>query len=243
MPPVSLFGLQRDRSLLVSINGSVSLPFRRLRLETLDGRVSSRSDPDPFDLDAEEIFDKGNVLLTVLGQRFECSAFRDIGFPTGESNVFDFGLGEEIEIGWKNRRRKNRRTAKSTQSTSGFITTVLRVNVRLTRESFHFFPIKLVLGPHLDFLKPIENIELGQVQRSVTVDHSGVLHDDEIEPSGSTSTTCSHSPFSTNFLKLNSDVLWQKDETSISSIALEAQRSTPTLSCSVGKGPPPTLVV
>jgi hypothetical protein len=64
--------------------------------------MPSRSDPDPFYLDPEEVLDELDVLLTVLGQGFESGAFRDIGFPPGEGGVLDFDLSEEIEIGYKN---------------------------------------------------------------------------------------------------------------------------------------------
>jgi hypothetical protein len=56
--------------------------------------VPSRSNPDPFDLDPEEVLDKLDVLLTVFRQGFEGGAFRNVGFPPGEGGVFDFNLGE-----------------------------------------------------------------------------------------------------------------------------------------------------
>jgi hypothetical protein len=78
-------------------------PTRRTEssLETLDRRVPSRSNPDPFDLDPEEVLDKLDILLTVLGQGFESGAFRNVGFPPGEGCVFDVDLGEEVKVGYE----------------------------------------------------------------------------------------------------------------------------------------------
>lgn len=60
-----------------------------------------RSNPDPFDLDPEEVLDELDVLLTVLGQGFESGAFRNVGFPPGEGGVLDFDLGEEVKVGYE----------------------------------------------------------------------------------------------------------------------------------------------
>jgi hypothetical protein len=169
-----------------------------MRLETLDSRVTSGSDTDPFYLDVEEVFDVPDVFLTVFGQRLECRAFRNIRLPTGESDVFHLDLGEEVEIGYED-------VVRVQFSYHDHFIDLL--SEKLTWESLNLLSIKLVLGSDLDLLEPVKHIELGQVQRGVSVDHRRVLHDHQIEPSGSTSSTSRYSPFSTNFLELNTDVL------------------------------------
>jgi hypothetical protein len=61
--------------------------------------------------------------------------------------------------------------------------------------------VKLVPDSYLDFLKAIKNVQLGQVQFGVTVDHGRVPHDDQIEPSTSPPPSSSCTPFSTDFLQ------------------------------------------
>jgi len=70
-----------------------------MRSKTFNSRVTSGSDTDPFHLDVEEVLDELDVFLTVLGQRLKGRAFRDVGFPTREGDVFYLDLGEEVEIG------------------------------------------------------------------------------------------------------------------------------------------------
>lgn len=65
----------------------------------------------------------------------------------------------------------------------------------LTREAFELLTVQDVFCSDLDLLETIENIELGQVQRGVTVDHGRVLEHDEIEPTAATTTTGSDAPF------------------------------------------------
>jgi hypothetical protein len=79
--------------------------------------------------------------------------------------------------------------------------------VEIGRESFNLFTLEGVLGGDLDLLESIEDVELGQVQRGIAVDHGRVPHDDQIEPSTSPSTTGSDTPFSPDFLELNTNVL------------------------------------
>jgi hypothetical protein len=55
--------------------------------------VPRRSNPDPLDLDPEEVLDEPDILLTVLGQGFEGGAFRNVGLPPWEGGVFDVDLG------------------------------------------------------------------------------------------------------------------------------------------------------
>lgn len=47
-----------------------------------------------------------------------------------------------------------------------------------TWEALDFLPIYDVLDGHLDLLKVVQDIELGQVQAIVPVDQAGMLHDD-----------------------------------------------------------------
>jgi hypothetical protein len=61
--------------------------------------------------------------------------------------------------------------------------------------------VELVPDSYLDFLKAIKNVQLGQVQFGVTVDHGRVPHDDQIEPSTSPPPSSSCTPFSTDFLQ------------------------------------------
>jgi len=176
------------------------------RSETLDGRVSSGTDTDPLDLDAQKVFDKLDILLAVFGERLESGAFRDVGLPTGEGDVFDFDVAEQVEVGWEAGNKASRRGSGSAPDLDGKIRVKARVR-GLTREAFDLFPIELVLGGDLDLLEPVENVELGQVERGVSVDHGRVTHDDEVEPTASTPSTGSDSPLSADLLELNADVL------------------------------------
>ena len=79
--------------------------------------------------------------------------------------------------------------------------------VQIGGEVIEVLAIERVLCADLDFLEPVENIELGQVERGVPVDHGRILHDDQVEPSASTTTAGRDSPFGTDFLQLSTDVV------------------------------------
>lgn len=61
--------------------------------------------------------------------------------------------------------------------------------IRLTWETGNFDTVNLVLGSNLDLLELIQNIKFGQVETGVTVDHGRVLHDDQVEPTATSSST------------------------------------------------------
>lgn len=177
-------------------------------LETLDRRVPCRSNPDPLDLDPEEVLDKLDVLLTVLGQGFESGAFRNVGFPPGEGSVFDFDLGEEVKVGYET---ESEQTAGYRISINAEVEqTNKKERIRLTREPFDLLPINLVTRGDLDLLEPIEHVELGQVERGVPVDHGRITHDDEIEPTRPPPSTGRDTPFGTDFLQLDANVLLER---------------------------------
>jgi hypothetical protein len=116
----------------------------------------------------------------------------------------------------------------------------MHVKAKRTRETFKLLALEHILGGDLNLLQLIQNVELGQVERSVSVDHVGILHDDQIEPTASSSSTSRGAVFSSDFLEVNSDVLSQR---AFQYSNLPAASVSLTFNCSVGKGPPPTRVV
>ena len=61
---------------------------------------------------------------------------------------------------------------------------------RLTREPFKLFSINGILDSDLDLLKVVQDVKLGEVKCVVAVDEGRVLHNDEIEPAATSTTTC-----------------------------------------------------
>lgn len=74
------------------------------------------------------------------------------------------------------------------------------------------FPVEVVRDGNLDDGEGVEDVEFGNVERSVAVNEVRVLEDDEVEPSAATTTTCRDPPLGANFLEVNSDVLSPRDE-------------------------------
>lgn len=78
-----------------------------------------------------------------------------------------------------------------------------RESVEIGREEgFERFTIEEIFGTNLDRFEVVENIEFGQVERGVAVDQCRVLHDDEIQPSASTSSTSCDTELGSYFLKV-----------------------------------------
>ena len=84
---------------------------------------------------------------------------------------------------------------------------LLLIGGRRTRETFELLAIQQVLGSDLDLLELVQDVELGQVERSVAVDQSRVLHDDQIEPTASSASSSRSTVLGSNLLEVDTDVL------------------------------------
>ena len=67
--------------------------------------------------------------------------------------------------------------------------------IEVARKTVNQLSVESIAHTYLDFLKAIENIELGQIERSVSVDEIGVANEAEIEPSTTTRAPCGGSEF------------------------------------------------
>lgn len=77
---------------------------------------------------------------------------------------------------------------------------------RHTREAINLDAVQLVADRHLDLLKPIQDVQLGQVQARVAVDHVRVAHDDQVEPAATTSAAGGGTVLGTDFLQGAADL-------------------------------------
>lgn len=79
--------------------------------------------------------------------------------------------------------------------------------VKIGGETLDLLAVQDVLGGDLDFLKLVEDIQFGQVQTGVTVNEGRVSHDDQVEPTTTTSSTSGDTPLGSDFLQVNTDVV------------------------------------
>lgn len=75
------------------------------------------------------------------------------------------------------------------------------MNILLTRETFNLNAINLVASGDLDLFEAVKNIKFGKVETSVTIDHGGVLHNDQVEPSTSPSSASDGTVLGTDLLQ------------------------------------------
>ena len=76
-----------------------------------------------------------------------------------------------------------------------------------TRETSQLLAIELVPDGDFNLREFVEDVQLGEVEAVVSVDHVRVLEHDEIKPSTAAATACGGPVFSANFLKVYTDVL------------------------------------
>jgi hypothetical protein len=73
--------------------------------------------------------------------------------------------------------------------------------VPLTWEAVDLHAVNLVARSNLDLLKAVEDVELGEVERSVPIDHGRVTHDHEVEPTTTPSASGDGTVLGTNLLE------------------------------------------
>ena len=160
-------------------------------LEQLDTALASGTDANVLNLDTEEVLDEAAVLLTCLGELFELGALCNVGLPAGEGLVHDFDLGKTVKVGCL--------LANPSYHP-------ICIKLKLTREAVNLDTVQLVPNSHLDLFEPVQNIELGQVETGVAVDHGRVLHDDQVQPTTATTTAGSGTVLSTDLLEGVADI-------------------------------------
>ena len=74
------------------------------------------------------------------------------------------------------------------------------------------FAVEVVRDRDLDLFEVVEDVELGQVQRGVAVDHVRVLHDDEVEPAAAATTARRDTKLGTDLLEVLADLLFSGRE-------------------------------
>lgn len=65
---------------------------------------------------------------------------------------------------------------------------------------------------HLDLREGFQNVQLGQVQHVIAIDEAGMLHDNEIQPTSTATTSSRRAVLSTNLLKMYTNVLSTSSE-------------------------------
>lgn len=69
------------------------------------------------------------------------------------------------------------------------------------------FSVDGVLYGHLDLGEGFQNVQFGQVQCVIAIDKAGMLHDNEIQPTSTATTSSRRAILSTDLLKMYTDVL------------------------------------
>lgn len=80
-------------------------------------------------------------------------------------------------------------------------------HVQVLGERLQQLALVLVANGNLELLQLVQNVQLGDVQTGIAVDPGGVLEDNEIEPSTSSSSTSGDTELGTNLLEVLSDVV------------------------------------
>jgi len=69
-----------------------------------------------------------------------------------------------------------------------------------------------ILDGHLDLGEGLQNVQFRQVQCVVAIDKAGMLHDDQIKPASTATTSGRRAVLSTNLLKMYTNVLAMSSE-------------------------------
>lgn len=77
-----------------------------------------------------------------------------------------------------------------------------------TRESGEFLPIDEVFDRNLDLLEIVQYVKLGEVEGIVAIDEARVLQYDKVKPTATPTPSGSNAELASNFLEVNSNILW-----------------------------------
>lgn len=81
------------------------------------------------------------------------------------------------------------------------------MNDARTRETDDLLPVNEVLDADLDLRERVEDVEFGEVEAVVAINHGRVFHHDEVKPPATSAAPSRGSPFSADFLEVDTGFL------------------------------------
>ena len=100
------------------------------------------------------------------------------------------------------------RTSRSAENSNSSGKLKVRINIRnLTWKAGQLLSVYSVFDRHFNFWKFVQDVELGEVEVVISVNHAGMLQDDEVEPSTAPSAASCSAILPTDLLKMFANFL------------------------------------
>jgi len=100
------------------------------------------------------------------------------------------------------------RASRSAENSNSSGKVKVRINIQnLTWKAGQLLSVYSVFDRHFNFWKFVQDVELGEVEVVISVNHAGMLQDDEVEPSTAPSAASSSAILPTDLLKMFANFL------------------------------------